>query len=392
MRNVLGADAGGRRAGAEWSLVLAVIVVGMLVASGCSTTSPDEPVFQRVADLEWVDEPPFVSSGYLVGAAKGDTWVQHDRTIYQDNELASLDDDWFTARRADGKWAVLANPPVAYASVALATVGDDVVMAGVWCTTPYAGDPPSCPKGEVQWSRLSEDLRTWEPFAEPEPFSNDGEAVVTALPGMHDVGVFSTPSGGRAVDASGTVRTIPDPEAGSGPVDLPVARCIVDSTLAVSTMRYGEDDTTSPTAPDEFPARRRTFRIDLSAEQPEWVEAAPAPHLRLTSGVCLSTGILMVEDGIETIYDPVADTWAVGAEPVPELVGRGFQLTSQPKSVTTSDGTTFVSDLDWNVMRRAPDGVWTNTGVLNGSNLIATDSQAFVVSADPPGLTELPSS
>jgi hypothetical protein len=330
------------------------------------------------SEMVWADEPPFPpASLYLADASRDDMWVVHNQMA-----TARADEPWFAVRRGDGKWAELPDPPKSYLSTALASVSGDVVLGGVVCD-----DTSDCSSGYTEWSVLAEDLSAWNVIDADLPFKNDREAVITSMPGRHDIGVFSTPSGRVVIDADHEVRPIPS-RTGAALGDG--AACIVGSTLFESFASYTNLNNADGTGAIDM-GEPTMSTLDLSDPAADW-RSTPTPPDGVggLEAACLDDGVLFLDDGVETVFNIDTATWTRTPEPSGGLLaGRSLEL-GQTSSVLTGDGTLYlVTGSGSTVLRRSPDGTWSDTGTFTTA-IASTEATALALNADGTDVTEIP--
>lgn len=362
-------------------IVRVALVVGLIgvAVAGCSGTDVDTGGGPTSTwELTWSDEPPFrPAASYLVDASLGDMWVVQNRT---GTELP--DAPAFAARRGDGKWAALPNPPEPYESVALASVAGEVVLGGVVCD-----DPSECVSGHTEWSTLADDLTSWNVLDADLAFDNDREAVITSMPGRHDVGVFSTPSGRVVIDAEHSVRPIP---SNTGGAMGDGAACIIGTTLFETFAAYTNLEGSDISGAIGY-AQPTMSTLDLSDPTAEWTAAPPPPDGTVgLEAACLTNGVLFVDNGVESVLDLTTTTWATRTDPAGALLaGRNLEP-GGASSALTGDGTLYLlTGLGFPVLRRSTDGTWSDTGV-NATSVASTEAIALALNIDQPDVTEIP--
>lgn len=189
--------------------MVGLVLVAAVLAS-CSTTEGEADRDDARHEPTWTAGPAFPRAApYAVVTSLDELLIAQNLSAVARFDPPDMDQQWFAARRDDGAWAALPNPPEPYESSALASIAGSVVLAGIVCD-----DRSECVTGRTEWSRLTDDLTEWEAIGEPAPFENRREAVVTAMPGRHEVGVFDTPAGRVSVDAGGRIGSVPSNTGG----------------------------------------------------------------------------------------------------------------------------------------------------------------------------------
>lgn len=366
-------------------IVRVALVVGLIgvATAACSGTEVDTAAGPTsTPELTWSDEPPFPpAASYLVDASRDDLWVVQHRTGTEQPD-APAPAVAFAARRGDGKWAALPNPPEPYESTALASVAGQIVLGGVVCD-----HPSGCVSGHTEWSTLADDLTSWNVLDADLAFDNDREAVITSMPGRHAVGVFSTPAGRVVIDAEHAMRPIP---SNTGGASGDGTACIVGTTLFETFAAYTNLDGSDISGAIGY-APPTMSTLDLSDPTAEWAAAPPPPDV--TAGLeaaCLANGVLFIDDGVESVLDLTTATWITRTDPAPELLaGRNLEP-GGASSALTGDGTLYLlTGLGVPVLRRSTDGHWSDTGV-DATTVASTEATALALNIDRPDVTEIP--
>ncbi len=364
--------------------MVGLVLVAAVLAS-CSTTEGEADRDDARHEPTWTAGPAFPRAApYAVVTSLDELLIAQNLSAVARFDPPDMDQQWFAARRDDGAWAALPNPPEPYESSALASIAGSVVLAGIVCD-----DRSECVTGRTEWSRLTDDLTEWEAIGEPAPFENRREAVVTAMPGRHEVGVFDTPAGRVSVDAGGRISSVPSNTGGSM---ADGSACIVGTTLVeVLAPVTNLEDQGGSGAFTYGTTEISTF--DLADTDGRWT-TAPAPPAGVPASAraaCLDDSVLLLHDGVETVYRPADSTWTTRPDPAGALLaGRSLQPGSSDG--LTDDGALYViTGPGFPILRRGSDGRWSDTG-LAAAAVTTTGAVAYAVHLDEADVEPVPDS
>lgn len=347
-------------------LVLATLSIGGLVScSGAEEVSsgPGAPDSAPSAEAPFV-----VGTGFTPSAAQGDELVVANRGWLSDPKSTP-----FARANSKMEWTALPAPPEHFTNVAMASLDDRPILAGLSC------DQDPCEAGSVSFFALEGDA--WRPFGEKLPFS-DGSDEMSALPGRNRFALISTPAGRVAIDSSLDVRLLPDsPDETRGGS----SSCLVDSTLVVSRSSFENSVGAEGTGAVTFTVSGMES-LDLADKESTWQQRKLPPENPPSAfgGVCTTTGLLFVGDGTELAYDAASDTWG-------PRVGVPFSDSVNPAPgswVIGPTGSTFVIGSEGATLRRSPSGDWSEVG-RGDVGLFVTSSAVYAAELNQTTLTPL---
>jgi hypothetical protein len=292
--------------------------------------------------------------GYANAAPLGSSLIVVNNPMGSDPEPRSRAAEY----RSDGAWAAAPSVPLT-GSRALGSAGDSVVLLGA-----------NAEREPMEAYRLTAGAREWERVEwEDPPSVGDDEGVV--LVGSADGrAMFATSGGEFIVEKSGAVRAVPE----SG------ARSDLSGQCFTGELFFELLSDTDPESLEQRPTAMQIYSVSDNrwiATEPPPVESLPGP---LGTG-CLSTGPLLVSDGVEYVYDKAAESWQraqmVDPPPVmrgsPVSLGGGTLVAWQP-----GDRSYFVDRLSGAVLERSGPGTWVDTGA-QGEAVLSVQDRVLVL-------------